>query len=98
MVSNRFAAALAIVLVSSALACNSDRAYAPPDTILTDQQVSRDVAVSEGEATAADLSALERSAGITGITASLAPDNPPGSNCTYSGIEWSCAPVVERGL
>jgi hypothetical protein len=98
MFSNRIAALLGAVFTSAVLACNSDRAYAPPDTVLTDQQVSRDVAVSEGEATAADLSALERSAGITRITASLVPDNPPASNCSYSATEWTCAPVIERGL
>ncbi len=98
MVSRRIAAALAAFLTSATLACNSDRAYAPPDTILTDQLVSRDVAISEGEAIAADLSALERSASITGITTSLAPDKPPGSNCSYALSEWTCAPVSERGL
>ena len=98
MFSSRVTALFAAILSTTTLACNSDRAYAPPDTVLTDQQVSRDVAVSEGEATAAALSVLERSAGVTGITAALAPDNPPGSNCTYASGEWTCAPVIERGL
>lgn len=89
---------LAAVLTTAFLGCSSDRAYAPPGTTLTDQQVSRDVAVSEGEAIAADLSALERTASIAGITASLAPDRPPGSNCVYALSEWTCAPVTERGL
>ena len=98
MVPSRTAKILAVFFTVSVAGCNSDRAYAPPDTVLTDQQVSHDVAVSEGDAVAADLSALERSAGVTGITASLAPDSPPGSNCSYAAPEWSCAPVIERGL
>ncbi len=98
MVSRRVAAALAALLTSATLACNSDRAYAPPDTILTDLQVSRDVATSEGEATAAELTALERSASITGITRSLSPDKPPGSTCSFASADWTCAPVLERGL
>ena len=98
MVSKKLAAALAAVFTTAIIACNSDRAYAPPDTVLTDQQVSRDVAVSEGEAAAADLTALEKSASITGITSTLVPDNPPGSNCSYAAPEWTCAPVIDRGL
>lgn len=99
MASRRSAAALAaVVFLSGAIACNSDRAYAPPDTVLTDGQVSRDIAASAGEATAADLSALEGSASVTGITLSLNPSHPPGSNCSYAAGEWSCLPALEHGL
>jgi hypothetical protein len=109
MVLNRAAAGLvAVFLASGALACNSDRAYAPPDTVLTDQQISRDVAVSEGEAVAADLSSLTNSAGMVGGNFSVQTGFGRGgsfdifsasaSDCSYNGTRWSCAPVIENGL
>jgi len=102
------AAAVAALIVSAVAACNSDRAYAPPDTVLTDQQVSRDVAVSAGEATSRDLDLLGSSADLLGGTfsvqvptdrgASLEVVSPTSAPCTYSTGRWSCPPVIEKGL
>src|SRR5437868_6932043 len=109
MVLNRAATGLvAILLVSGALACNSDRAYAPPDTILTDRQISRDVAVSEGEAIAADLASVTKSADLVGGSFSVQSEPLRGgsfdlrsstsADCTYLSGRWNCAPVSENGL
>jgi hypothetical protein len=99
---------VAVLLASGALACNSDRAYAPPDTVLTDQQVSRDVAVSEGEAVAADLSSLTNSAGMVGGGFSVQTGFARGGSfdlfsssagdCSYNGTRWNCVPSTENGL
>lgn len=109
MVLNRAAAGtVAILFASIALACNSDRASAPADTVLTDQQVSHDVAVSEGEAAAQDLSSLLNSANVAGGSLSVQSAEPRGgsfdlmasasSACAYDSGRWSCAPVTENGL
>jgi hypothetical protein len=81
----------AIVIAAGIVACNSDRAYAPPDTILTDQQVSRDVAVSEGDAAASDLVSLGNSANMAAASLSAA-------ECAYGSGRWTCAPVMENNL
>lgn len=100
--------ATVLVVVLLASACNSDRAYAPPDTVLTDQQVSKDVAISGGEAIAADLGSLEISATLAGgsfsVEAQAASANrfnilaSVSSDCTYASGRWSCAPVTENGV
>jgi len=104
--------AILVIVVASVLAvaaCNSDRAYAPPDTVLTDRQVSTDIAQSEGLAMAADLESLDGAAIMTGVNFSV-QGAPAGdaranvmmsgstANCTYSSGRWSCAPVVENGI
>lgn len=107
MLSTRTAAAAvaAVVFVSGAVACNSDRAYAPPDTVLTDQQVSKDVAISEGEATAADLASLVNSASLVGGSFSVQAEQQgrfdlqsSADSCTYASGRWTCAPRTEDGL
>lgn len=109
MVLNRAATGLAAALLASgAIACNSDRAYAPPDTVLTDQQVSRDVAVSEGEAVATDLASIANSVNLVGGSFSVQTEPVRGgsfdlrastsADCTYASGRWTCAPVIENGL
>ena len=107
-VSLRASALFPILVASGVFACNSDRAYAPPDTILTDRQVSQDVAISEGEAAATDLSSLGNSANLIGGAFSIQTSDPAGgsldirsstsSDCTYVSGRWTCAPVTENGL
>ena len=100
---------IAVAVVMAAGACNSDRAYAPPDTVLTDRQISTDVAQSEGDAVAADLESLGDAAAMTGVNFSVQTAPAGGAsanvmmsastaNCTYSNGRWSCAPVVENGI
>lgn len=93
-------------------ACNSDRAAAPPDTVLTDRQVSRDIAVSEGDAAANELASISSYSNLAGVNFSVATDASRGegmkpnsdiafsvsSACTYAAGRWSCAPVTENGL
>lgn len=100
------AALAAVVFVLAAAACNSDRAYAPPDTVLTDQQVSKDVAVSEGEAIATDLASLINSVSLA--AGSFSVKSEPSSLrfdlqsspdvCTYGSGRWTCAPRTNAGL
>lgn len=107
-VSRRAAAMFPILIASGVFACNSDRAYAPPDTILTDRQVSQDVAISEGEAAATDVSSLGNSVNVIGGSFSIQTSEPPSasldvrssssSNCTYVSGRWTCAPATENGL
>lgn len=106
-----------IVVVTTAIAigisaCNSDRAYAPPDVVLTDHQVSTDVAVSEGEAMASDLASIDESALLSGGNFSVSTSDDAvaarngltpvaeasSANCTYGNGRWSCAPVSSNGL
>lgn len=109
MFLNRAAAGtVAILFASTALACNSDRASAPADTVLTDLQVSRDVAISEGEAVAEDLTSLANSADLVGGIFSVRSAQPlrgsldlrysSSSSCDYSSGRWNCAPSTENGL
>ena len=105
MVSTRAAAVAVAAVVFGAAACNSDRASAPPDTVLTDQQVSKDVAVSEGEAIAADLASLLNSASLVGGSFSIqsAPSQrfdlqSSADSCAYTSGRWTCAPRIEDGL
>jgi hypothetical protein len=96
MVINRTAVlVIAVANVLAVAACNSDRAYAPPDTVLTDRQVSTDVAQSEGLAMAADLESLGDAAIMTGVNFSMqgAPaggmrenvmPTASSANCTYT--------------
>lgn len=108
MDQRRHAGMFTMVIASGLLACNSDRAYAPRDTVLTDQQVSRDVAVSEGDAAAADLASLANSADLVGGSFSIQAGIPrngsfdlrssSAANCAYAGGRWTCAPVMENGL
>ncbi len=104
-------AALSTIAIGIA-ACNSDRAYAPPDTVLTDRQVSTDVVVSEGEAVAADLVSLDESANISGgvfsvnsgddapsVRNNMAPSSTASStSCTYASGRWSCMPAAQNGV
>jgi hypothetical protein len=109
MVLNRAARIrVAILLVSGAIGCNSDRGYAPPDTVLTDHQVSTDVAISEGEAAASDLASLTNTTDFAGGNFSVQAE--PARNgsfdlraslttdCTYATGRWSCPPSMEDGL
>jgi hypothetical protein len=107
MLQRRNALALTVLSIFAATACNSDRASAPPDTVLTDQQVNKDVAVSEGEATASDLASLVNSADLVGGSFSVQTEGPRASNdlrtssgpeCTYASGRWSCPSVMEDGL
>lgn len=107
MLRLRRAAVLTSLSIFAATACNSDRASAPPETILTDHQVSKDVAISEGEATAADLGSLGSSADMVGGSFSLQAETPAGGRfdlqssaavCTYAVGRWTCPTVSEHGL
>lgn len=111
MVFSRAAIVLIVgTAVVSIAACNSDRAYAPPDTILTDHQVSMDIASSAGSDIAADLETLDGSAVLSGGNFSMegpgpsargdlrADTGPATSSCSYSSGRWNCAPVVEKGI
>jgi hypothetical protein len=107
MLQRHNALALAVLSIFAAAACNSDRASAPPDTVLTDQQVNKDVAVSEGEATASDLASLVNSADLVGGSFSVQTEGPRTSNdlrmssepaCAYASGRWSCPPAMEDGL
>lgn len=98
--------------VMAIAACSSDRAYAPPGTTLTDAQVSRDVAVSAGNAAASELQDQNDYVADAGITASRDNAPPPSGPataspaqsapaCTYAAAtgRWNCAPFVnQRGL
>ncbi|MDQ6717948.1 MAG: hypothetical protein M3Z17_06330 [Gemmatimonadota bacterium] len=100
------AAIAAVVFVFGTAACNSDRAYAPPDTVLTDQQVSKDVAVSGGEAMATDLASLANSASLIGGSFSVQSEptslrfdvQSTADSCVYGSGRWTCAPRTEGGL
>jgi len=109
MDSRRLAAGIfAIALAAGLAACNSDRAYAPPDTVLTNQQVSRDVAISEGDAAASDLASLANSANMVGGSFSIQTEAPragsfdirnsSAADCTYASGRWNCAPTTENNL
>jgi hypothetical protein len=105
MVRSRIALVLAGVAAAAVVAgCNSDRSYAPPDTVLTDRQVSIDVANSVGEAIATDLQSLDDAASLSGVTFSINIDQARGdgqtttSPCTYAAGRWSCAGVYANGL
>lgn len=60
-----------IGVVVAAAACSSDRAYAPPGTVLTDAQVSADVAGTAGIAAAGSLDEQGDLLGDIGISPSL---------------------------
>jgi hypothetical protein len=105
MVRSRIALVVANIAAAAFVAgCNSDRAYAPPDTVLTDRQVSMDVANSVGEAIAADLQSLDDAANLSGATFSINIDQVRGdaqstaAPCTYSAGRWSCAAVIANGV
>src|SRR5438132_14317670 len=115
MVRSRAVVGISIAAcVATIAACNSDRAYAPPDTILTDRQVSMDVASSAGDAIASDLETLDGSASMSGgnfsiqssgdalPSSDLRQENNPApstaSSCTYSNGRWGCTPVVQKGI
>ncbi len=98
-----------VVIAALASACSSDRAYAPPGTVLTDVQVSRDVAVSAGEAIANDVGGIGADAAIAGLSASLQPSNSSSATsplpaatpaCSYEATSgrWTCAPHSENGI
>lgn len=105
MVRNRIALVIANAAAAALVAgCNSDRAYAPPDTVLTDRQVSMDVANSAGDAIASDLQSLDDGASLSGVNFSINIDAARGdaqstaAPCTYSAGRWSCAAVVSNGV
>lgn len=58
-------------LAIGAAACSSDRAYAPPGTVLTDAQVSADVAATAGLAAAGSIEDQGQYLDNTGVSASL---------------------------
>lgn len=86
-------------------ACSSDRAYAPPGTVLTDVQVSRDVAADAGTAMAGELQDQDEYLSAAGVatpppaSASAAPPAPQAASeptCTLDPVHvrWNCAPFV----
>lgn len=95
-------------------ACSSDRTSAPAGTVLTDAQVSADLAVSGGRATAADLQDRDEYLVGAGVLADHTGDPPlphadgsapssstPAPTCSYSTTtgRWTCAPFTNsRGL
>ncbi len=58
-------------LATVAMACSSDRAYAPPGTVLTDAQVSEDVATEAGLAAAGSIEDQGMYFDNTGVSPSL---------------------------
>lgn len=88
-----------LAALCGAAACSSDRAYAPPGTVLTDVQVSRDLAQSAGSASAALLQEQDDYVLDAGIcpasstrtpapspttAAPTAPAAPPKPTCSYN--------------
>lgn len=97
-------------LTIAAAGCSSDRSMAPSGTVLTDAQVSTDLATSGGNAAVTDLQDRDQylaQVGMLsgGIVAAASPSGnsapppssmPSPSTCSYSesGGRWSCAPFV----
>lgn len=102
-----------IAILAVALGCSSDRSYAPPGTVLTDAQVSADVASSAGLAVASSIDDQAHyldHAGISAGVSTFSTPSPSGGTpatdgtkplCNYSAAagRWTCAPFVNgRGL
>lgn len=102
----------ALAVLCGAAACSSDRAYAPPGTVLTDAQVNRDLAQSAGTASAALLQEQDDYVVAVGICPSSSTKAPTAASpttlsapakptCTYDAAtgRWSCDPFINaRGL
>ena len=103
-----------IAIATIALGCSSDRSYAPPGTVLTDAQVSADVASTAGFAAASSIddqaqylehAGISAGVGTFGTPAPIAGAAPTAGTakpvCNYSAADgrWTCAPFVNgRGL
>ena len=90
-----------IAIAAVALACSSDRSYAPPGTVLTDAQVSADVASSAGIAVASSIDDQAQYLDHAGISAAVntpsapglsggTPASIPGSTSAPSGTKPVC--------
>ena len=92
-------------IIAAVGACSSDRAYVPPGTVLTDAQVSADVAGTAGMAAATSLEEQGNFLGDIGISPSLnsfghilpAPDRQPPSASATQQARPVCAFNAKTG-
>ena len=92
-------------IIATGAGCSSDRAYVPPGTVLTDAQVSADVAGSAGMAAATALEEQGRFVGDAGISPGMntsgrivpaGTGQPARPTCSFTAKTgtWNCAPFV----
>ncbi|MDQ2889232.1 MAG: hypothetical protein M3R65_01585 [Gemmatimonadota bacterium] len=85
--------------VAATAGCSSDRAYAPPGTVLTDAQVSSDIAATAGMAAATSLAEQTDFLGGAGVSPSMntfGPLIPTGQTQPVPGASTAPAPAAAR--
>lgn len=77
-------------------ACSSDRAYAPPGTVLTDTRVSIDVAANAGTAMAGELQDQGDYLADAGVALPSPSANGAAPTCVAdpATLRWNCTPFV----
>ncbi len=80
-------------IVATGAGCSSDRAYAPPGTVLTDAQVSSDVAATAGAAAVGSLDEQTDFLGNAGVAPSRGTPGQPGGATTPPPPSGSNSPA-----